>query len=145
MNNYNCIKSLCQAGKSGRRKNKNSVRFFGLVYEEILGIANKKSGSFCGIDRGNSVGSFTSCAAFHCIDGSGAVDCTPDSEGCHKEGKSAVNKNFRIGDISKIACARNAENADDSCCCQNLKDKIQNICSFHFITSFPDVYMGCVR
>ena len=146
--NYNrfiitATKAFVKKEKAGGEK-RNSARPFGLVYEEILGIAKILS-CFCGIDRRNTACSFSSFAAFHCFNCSGAIHCAPDSEESKSKGNSAINEKFSVGDVSKIACAGNSDNGDDSCCCHNLKDEVQNICSFHFTTSFPSLSMGYVR
>ena len=97
--------------------------FLGLVYEEILGITKILCG-FCGIDRGDPSCSLASCVAFHCFNRSGAVDCAPDSEGSGRKRNSAVNEDFRVADVSEIACAGNSEESDDSCCCHNFEDEV---------------------
>ena len=117
--------------------------FLFLVYEEILGIAD-----LCGfgtVNNGKSTCSDASFAALHGFDCSGAVGCTPNADGGSKERDSAVDKNFSIAEGSKIAGSGNSECCDDSCNCHYFEDEVKNICSFHFISSFPVVSMGCVR
>jgi len=99
----------------------------------------------CAVNSGNAACFFASFAAFYRVDGSGAVKAAPDSGSGGQKGNSAEDENFRVGDASEIACAGNAEKRDDTGSCHDFKNCIQNICSFHFTTSFPDVYMGCVR
>ena len=97
------------------------------------------------VNNGESTCSKASFTAFHCLYGSGAVGCAPKADGGSKERNSAVNNNFCIAEGSKIAGAGNSESRDDPCNCHYFEDKVKKICSFHFTTSFPVVYMGCVR
>lgn len=70
--------------KADGEKNKNSVCFSGLVYEEISG-KQKFLCRLCGTDRGNPAGFFASFVAFMSFDGSCAVYKAPDSDKGHEE------------------------------------------------------------
>lgn len=79
---------------------------------------------------------FTEFAALHSGKSSRAVGSAPDTRCGKKERDTALYKELGVGDASEIAHSCDSEDAEYTECCHNFEYYVENICSFHFISSF---------